>query len=646
MTSRDFREGNLFKQFSSVLKWALGLDRSVKRYVVLAIDSVLCVSAIWLAFSLRLGVWQFFTPPVLKVMATTLLIFPPLFLFTGTYRSIVRFAGSRTILQLGTSVLILALPLVSIFTFAGVSGVPRTIGVLLPLLFFFLLAMSRICARYFFVEILRDQGFSGDIKRTLIYGAGVAGQQLAISLRHDRNFVLVGFVDDNRRLDNQHLDGVSISHTSRLAKLVKEGSVDTIFLALPSISRSERKRIVNRLMSLRVKVQTLPSMQELVDGEVSISSMRAIKIEDLLGRDPVAPIQSLLDRTIAGKTVMVTGAGGSIGSELCRQISRLRPKLLVLVEMSEPALYQVERELTLLRESSNLSFQLDAQLLNVADEQAVNRLFERFRPETVFHAAAYKHVPLVEANVIAGLRNNIIGTRNTANAARRIGTANFILISTDKAVRPTNVMGASKRVCELILQAANGASAPTRFAIVRFGNVLGSSGSVVPQFERQIALGGPVTLTHRDITRFFMTIPEAAELVIQAGAMAQGGDLFLLDMGKPVRIYDLALTMVELSGHVLKGPETPDGDIEIVEVGLRPGEKLYEELLIDDCSEATDHVRIMRAREYHVPAAELDPQLDALRQFLSLGDSHGALVILGKLVPEYKRADDKDMEAA
>ncbi|WP_408609204.1 polysaccharide biosynthesis protein [Allopontixanthobacter confluentis] len=531
------------------------------------------------------------------------------------------------------------MPLISIFTFAGVSGVPRTIGVLLPLLFFFLLAMSRICGRYFFVEILRDQGFSGDIKRTIIYGAGVAGQQLAVSLRHDRNFVLVGFVDDNRRLENQHLDGVSVTHTSQLSKLVKKASVDTIFLALPSISRTQRKQIVDRLMPLRVKVQTLPSMQELVDGEASISIMRPIKAEDLLGRDAVAPNQSLLDRTIAGKIVLVTGAGGSIGSELCRQIARLRPKLLVLVEMSEPALYQVERELRLLRQASGLGFEIDAQLLNVTDTAGVERLFDRFCPDTVFHAAAYKHVPLVEANAISGLRNNIIGTRNTAKAANRAGCKNFILVSTDKAVRPTNVMGASKRVCELILQAEDNAGSATRFAIVRFGNVLGSSGSVVPQFERQIAAGGPVTLTHRNITRFFMTIPEAAELVIQAGAMAQGGDLFLLDMGKPVKIYDLASTMVELSGHSLKTPERPDGDIEIVEIGLRPGEKLYEELLIDDCSEATDHVRILRAREYHLPSAELDPQIESLQRALSAGDTGAALELLQSLVPEYTRME-------
>nr|WP_232843171.1 nucleoside-diphosphate sugar epimerase/dehydratase [Allopontixanthobacter confluentis] len=540
---------------------------------------------------------------------------------------------------MGASVLILSLPLISIFTFAGVSGVPRTIGVLLPLLFFFLLAMSRICGRYFFVEILRDQGFSGDIKRTIIYGAGVAGQQLAVSLRHDRNFVLVGFVDDNRRLENQHLDGVSVTHTSQLSKLVKKASVDTIFLALPSISRTQRKQIVDRLMPLRVKVQTLPSMQELVDGEASISIMRPIKAEDLLGRDAVAPNQSLLDRTIAGKIVLVTGAGGSIGSELCRQIARLRPKLLVLVEMSEPALYQVERELRLLRQASGLGFEIDAQLLNVTDTAGVERLFDRFCPDTVFHAAAYKHVPLVEANAISGLRNNIIGTRNTAKAANRAGCKNFILVSTDKAVRPTNVMGASKRVCELILQAEDNAGSATRFAIVRFGNVLGSSGSVVPQFERQIAAGGPVTLTHRNITRFFMTIPEAAELVIQAGAMAQGGDLFLLDMGKPVKIYDLASTMVELSGHSLKTPERPDGDIEIVEIGLRPGEKLYEELLIDDCSEATDHVRILRAREYHLPSAELDPQIESLQRALSAGDTGAALELLQSLVPEYTRME-------
>jgi FlaA1/EpsC-like NDP-sugar epimerase len=361
-----------------------------------------------------------------------------------------------------------------------------------------------------------------------------------------------------------------------------------------------------------------------------------VQIEDLLGRDPITPNELLMGRSIVAKGVMVTGAGGSIGSELCRQIIQFRPRRLILVEQSEYLLYEIERELRQLAAEEGCRVEIVPELADVADRDSVFRIFKRWRPESVYHAAAYKHVPLVEANPIAGLRNNIFSTLYCALAAEAVGVGRFILVSTDKAVRPTNVMGASKRVCELIFQARAHEQQATLFTMVRFGNVLGSSGSVVPLFKSQIAAGGPVTITHRDVTRFFMTIPEASQLVIQAGGMARGGEVFVLDMGQPLHIQDLAETMIRLSGLSVRDATTPDGDIEIVEVGLRPGEKLYEELLIGDNPAATMHPRIMQARETMLPWETLSGSLDDLESFLKRGDAAGALRILRKLVPEYR----------
>ncbi len=575
------------------------------------------------------------SPPLVTFTAVTLLLFPIIFFATGAYRHIFRFAGSGTILQLAHAVGILAIPLILIFTFFQFDGIPRTIAILFPILFFLLTAISRIMARYVLVELFGANG-GIEVKRCLIYGAGASGQQLASSIRHDPGFSLIAYADDDIRLDRQRLDGLTVHHSERLAALIERHAIDTIFLAMPSISRERRKEIIGTLTGLDVSVQLLPSVADLVDGKVSVSDLREIRIEDLLGRTSVAPNDLLLSRTIRDKTVLVTGAGGSIGSELCRQIVRAHPKRLILAEVSEHNLYLIEREMTGFSGLDGVSGpEIVPQLINMADRPQVDRLFSRGRPDTVFHAAAYKHVPLVEANVVSGLRNNIDGTLNAGLAAKANGVSHFVLISTDKAVRPTNVMGASKRVCELVLQALAKTPDKTRFAMVRFGNVLGSSGSVVPQFERQIRAGGPVTLTHRDITRFFMTIPEAAQLVIQAGAMAEGGEVFLLDMGAPIRIYDLARSMIELSGRTVRDENNPDGDIEIVEIGLRPGEKLYEELLIDSESRPTRHPRIMHAHEYSLEESELMPMLDRLHACFLDGDRETALSILRRLVPEY-----------
>jgi FlaA1/EpsC-like NDP-sugar epimerase len=409
--------------------------------------------------------------------------------------------------------------------------------------------------------------------------------------------------------------------------------ISEIFLALPSASRARRREIVEKISAAGVAVRALPSVGNIIEGQVQISDLRDVQVEELLGRDAVAPVPELLAKTIVGQTVLVTGAGGSIGSELCRQIMRQKPHKLVLVDQSELALYEVERELV--TKAGEASVIVVAELCDVADAASIGRVMAAHRPHSVFHAAAYKHVPLVEANPIAGLRNNVFGSLNTVHAAESAGVGYFILVSTDKAVRPTNVMGASKRICEQILQARSAAGVGPVFSMVRFGNVLGSSGSVVPLFRRQIQAGGPVTLTDRRITRYFMTIPEAAELVIQAGAMASGGEVFVLDMGQSVRIFDLAVTMIHLSGLTLRDDTNPDGDIEIREVGLRAGEKLYEELLIGNNPQRTSHERIVQAHESFVGWEELSKALDQMAIQLRSGHSDNALKIMRQLVPEY-----------
>ena len=621
----------------ALLQRLVDLDRRTKIAALLLLDAGLCVLAVWIAFSLRLGEWDLRSPAVVSVIVASLAIWFPTFLVQGIYRSIMRFIGARTMVGIATSCLIMALVLSIFFAIGRVPGVPRTIAVLQPMVFAALLMTSRLFARYILFDLLRRRGFAGRPNRVLIYGAGSAGQQLAVSLRHEPGMFLCGYIDDDTRLSGQRLDSVKVYPSGDTVKLVSDLEIDTVLLALPGISRQQREQTVRRFADISVRVLTLPALGELFDGSVSFSDLREVQITDLLGRDPVPPNYLLLHRTITGRSVLVTGAGGSIGSELCRQIAALQPSSIILVEMTEHALYLIESEL----KEAQLAGKIDpatvihAELGDIVDEATASRLFERWHPQTVFHAAAYKHVPLVEENVIAGLRNNIFGTLRCALAAQRAHVQNFILVSTDKAVRPTNVMGASKRVCELVLQALASENGSTRFAMVRFGNVLGSSGSVVPRFQQQIKDGGPVTLTHRDVTRYFMTIPEAAQLVIQAGAMAEGGEVFVLDMGQPIRIYDMARTMIQLSGLTVRDDDTPNGDIEIREVGLRRGEKLYEELLIGDSPQQTSHPRIMRAMENRLSWPELSEKLAVLDGVLREGRRDQALDILCDLVPEY-----------
>jgi FlaA1/EpsC-like NDP-sugar epimerase len=490
---------------------------------------------------------------------------------------------------------------------------------------------GRFIARGYFIHMM------GPLEgpRVAIYGAGDAGIQLASALRLVPDYAPVAFIDDSRDLQGATIAGIRVYSSKNLEELIAKHSIKEILVAMPSLTRSQQKTILNRLEPLKVRTRVTPPVGSLLSGQLRLQDVRDIEIEDLLGRDPVTPDMALLGSCITGKTVMVTGAGGSIGSELCRQIIRLKPARMLLLESSEFGLYAIEQELQGMRQSLMLEAELLPFLGSVLDQQKCTRILQTFGVDTIYHAAAYKHVPLVEHNPIEGIRNNVFGTLAIARAAADARVGRFVLISTDKAVRPTNVMGCTKRMAELILQAFAREQKHTRFCMVRFGNVLGSSGSVVPLFHSQIMAGGPITVTHPEITRYFMTISEAAQLVLQAGGMSEGGDVFVLDMGEPVRIMDLAKRMVHLSGLEVRTDATPDGTIEIRQIGLRPGEKLYEELLIGANAQGTGHPLIMRAQEAEIPWPDLLSALERLNEACVRFDYEAVRELLLDVVSEY-----------
>ncbi|GAA4046774.1 polysaccharide biosynthesis protein [Parerythrobacter jejuensis] len=620
-----------------ILQWLnvlSGLPRNGKRAIVVSIDATLLLISIWVAYSLRISVWVYWDYAIQSLLIGTLPIMLASFALSGMYRSIFRFAGIGMLRVIGTAMLVYTVITAALFMAWGFEGIPRTLGLLQPMVFFLLVLASRALFRLLMVDVRGRRDFVGIQKRVLIYGAGVSGQQLASSIRSDPEMRAVGFVDDDLRLVGQKLDGERIYGSDRLADAIETTGATDVLLAMPSASRKRRKAIVSSLSEYEVTVRTLPHIADVLGGQLSISDIRPLEIEDLLGRDPVPANEILLRRTVEGKAVLVTGAGGSIGSELCRQIVQIGAATLVLYEMTEFALYAIERELAeIARNQPGRPTAIRAILGTVADREALEDVMRQYEIKTVFHAAAYKHVPLVEANPIEGVRNNVIGTYNCCIAAKQSGVLDFILISTDKAVRPTNIMGASKRAAEQIIQAMNAESDGFRCSMVRFGNVLGSSGSVVPLFREQIEVGGPVTLTDKRITRFFMTIPEASNLVIQAAGLAKGGEVFVLNMGKPVKILDLAKTMIQLSGLSLRDEDNPEGDIEIQEIGLRPGEKLYEELLIGENPEKTVHSEIMKAHETFVPWPAL---LEWVSRVEQARDPADVLSLLQELVPEFQ----------
>ncbi len=631
----------------------LDMPRVAKRLVALAVDIALCVLTVWLALCLRLEHWVRLEPVHGWAMLGSVLLALPLFIRFGLYRAIFRYAGWNAMVSLVQAMALYGLFYATLFTVISVPGIPRTVGVIQPLLLMAFVGFSRVVVRYWLGGLYRSVLQRKDMPGVLIYGAGAAGRQLAAALARGTEHRLLGFLDDDAQLHGNSLDGRTVYPPAALARLIPELGVTDLLLALPSITHRRRLQVLESLRHLPVRVRTMPGMSDLAAGRVSLNDVRELEIEDLLGREPVTPDALLLQRLVHDKVVLITGAGGSIGSELCRQIAACRPHTLLLVENSEFALYQIHHELTALvggqadpldaedgEELAAMAVRLVPLLASVQDEARMAQIMQTWRPHAVYHAAAYKHVPLVEHNPVQGLRNNVWGTLTCALAARAAGVSHFVLISTDKAVRPTNIMGASKRMAEMVLQALAAEPGVTTFSMVRFGNVLGSSGSVVPLFRRQIKDGGPITLTHPDITRYFMTIPEAAQLVIQAGAMAQGGDVFVLDMGQPVRIMDLAQRMVELSGLQVKNEQNPTGDIEIETTGLRPGEKLFEELLIGDDTQPTQHPRILRAREAFQPWREFELTLQELDHALSAQDVPAARALLAASVHGYQPTGD------
>ncbi|CNG87608.1 TrsG protein-like protein [Yersinia kristensenii] len=558
---------------------------------MLWLDTILIVLAYWGAFWVRLDVDSPFTS-IEQWVALAVIIPPTLLVYIrlGLYRTVLRYVSAKIVTTVMIGVVLSSGLLVLGSYFLGIY-LPRTVAVM-----FFVFSLVFICGSRLFFRMLLNYGVRGKTP-VVIYGAGASGRQLLPALMQASEYFPIAFIDDNPKLNKAVIHGVTVYPSEKLEYLIERYGIKKVLLAMPSVSQSQRRAVVAKLENLSCEVLSIPGMSDLVEGRAQISSLKKVSIEELLGRDPVEPDKKLLAKNITGKVVMVTGAGGSIGSELCRQIIVEKPKLLILFDISEFSLYSIENEIAAICKNNKIDTEFVALLGSVQSETRLVQIMSSFQVNTVYHAAAYKHVPLVENNVIEGVKNNIFGTLYCAKAAIKSGVEKFVLISTDKAVRPTNTMGATKRMAELVLQALSKEQNNTKFCMVRFGNVLGSSGSVVPLFKKQIAEGGPVTLTHKDIIRYFMTIPEAAQLVIQAGAMGQGGDVFVLDMGDPVKIIDLAKRMINLSGLSIKSEENPDGDIAIEILGLRPGEKLYEELLIGESVQNTHHPRIMTATE-------------------------------------------------
>jgi FlaA1/EpsC-like NDP-sugar epimerase len=708
----------------NLIKW----PRLLKRAVLLFADVVLLIAALWASFSLRLGVWysplavsggakssQYFSSmfpslPSMPDVAWLFLAAPvlgiPVFIRFGLYRAIVRFLGYRAIWSVIQAVSLYALLWASLALISGVQGIPRSVVLINALVALVFVGGARMAMRYVLLlgESAQKKAEGKPKTRVMIFGAGNAGRQLARSMLESRRFHLCGFADDERQLQGRDLMGVPVLVPENLVDFVERCKVQELLLAIPSATRETRRAILERLQVLPVRVRTLPDLADVIGGRVSVGDLQELDIDDLLGRLPAQPDVELLQSQITRKVVMVTGAGGSIGSEMCRQVLRYRPKVLLLVELNEFALYAIHREMLefarrleeeAAQGSEGVGIRLVPRILpilgTVQSPKRMSELMNTWQPDVVYHAAAYKHVPMVEHNPAEGLKNNVFGTLIAARAAIEAKVPNFVLISTDKAVRPTNIMGASKRLAEMTLQALAAETAPeweclnepkiqlenqTHFSMVRFGNVLGSSGSVVPLFREQIAAGGPITLTDAEVTRYFMSIPEAAQLVMQAGALsgsprdsvarddgkggvtarraqpdaavhreadlttAAGGptpaEVFVLDMGGPVKILDLAKRMVELSGLRVKDEACPQGDIEIEITGLRPGEKRYEELLIGDNPLSTAHPRILKAREEFLPWTELQPQLRALRIATDNNDIEAIRGLLEKLVVGYQ----------
>ncbi len=621
--------------YRQVLDW----PRNTKRAVVMSLDIVLALVSTWAAFSLRLDMlhwpvgnqwWAYLLAPLIAI---------PIFIRLGLYRAIFRYTGLDALVAISQAIAIYAVIITCLLLLQTWPVIPRTLGLLQPIIFLLLVSVSRAIARFWLADvhgILRppNQG------RMLIFGAGVVGVQTASAMAMTRQFNLLGFVDEDPSKIGRTINGIPVFSPDQVPAMVAKLAVTDILLAIPSATRERRNKIIHSLRALPVHTRTLPGLSDLASGRVTVKDFRELDVEDLLGREAVKPQTDLVASRLHQKVILVTGAGGSIGSELCRQILQEQPKQLLMLDHSEFGLYTLHRELEALCAAQYPGVELVPLLASVVNRARLDWICSHYRPNKVFHAAAYKHVPMVECNPSEGMLNNVFGTLNMAQAAKAAQVASFVLVSTDKAVRPTNLMGASKRMAELVLQTLASQAEPggTCFSMVRFGNVLGSSGSVVPLFRDQLAHGGPLTVTHPEVTRYFMTIPEAVQLVLQASAMASGGEVFVLEMGDPVKIIDLARRLVELSGLQVRDEQHPDGDIEFSIVGLRPGEKLYEELLIGDNPTQTEHPRIMKAHEEFMAWPELSAQLQLLEQAASAHDEAAIRSVLKTCVHGFVEA--------
>ncbi len=611
----------------------LNASRQTKSAILLPLDVALILASLWLSFFLRMETFFISDSRIILVGLVAPVIAIPIFIRNGLYRAVIRYMTADVIWAVLRAVTGYSMIWALLVLFSGVP-VARSVILINWVVCLIFIGGSRFFAQWLvnaYLTTLHENSEDAKVRKVLIYGAGEAGIQMADGLSSHREMEVVGFIDDASLLQNQSIRGLKVYPSKNLDALVKNTEVSEILLAMPSVSRGRRSEIFSLLEPLPVQVRTLPDIAAIASGKVKVQDIREVDIADLLGRESVPPDETLLRKNIDDRVVMVTGAGGSIGAELCRQISKLNPKSLILYEQSEFNLYRLDREL------NRQSVKFISVLGSVYDQDYITEQCTKLGVNTIFHAAAYKHVPLVEANPKMGVKNNILGTYATARAAIAAKVTCFVMISTDKAVRPTNIMGATKRFSEQVLHSMceNAGNDQTKFIIVRFGNVIESSGSVVPLFREQINIGGPVTVTHQDVTRYFMTITEAAQLVIQAGAMGKGGEVFVLDMGESVKIYDLAAKMIKLSGLTLHDSENPDGDIEIKVSGLRPGEKLHEELLIGDNVSITQHDRIMMANEKYLPWSEIQEKLNELKVQVKKGDGDEIRRILATVVEGY-----------
>jgi FlaA1/EpsC-like NDP-sugar epimerase len=629
----------MIHRISSIL---ISLPRRHKQLILLAADAIALPICFVLAVFLRLGASPAGSAYLHLNLLSTLSVYAlcvtllslPMLRWSGLYRSVLGYLDFKTVVKGGISVLLAALLVYLGSHIVGKASFPRS-----AILIFWFVAFSYLmCSRYGALILLHQQRkLNTNAKRVAVWGAGAAGAQTVAALRNTSEYLPICYFDDSAEKVGTMVAGLHVYSTTQLAKHIKDKDIEQVILAIPSASATQRHDALAALAALppelHVITRTLPGIADLMGGKVEVSRLRNVEVADLLGRDAIAPDAALLAKCITGKTVLVSGAGGSIGSELCRQILSQKPSVLIALELNEFALYTLEQELA--GAAAMAGTHIVPLLGNANDAALLSFTFTQHRVDTVYHAAAYKHVPLVEANPCMGMANNVSSTWALASVAARHNVGHFILVSTDKAVRPTNVMGASKRVAELIVQAHAGVQSSTVFCMVRFGNVLGSSGSVIPKFMSQIEAGGPVTVTDPEIIRYFMLVPEAAQLVIQAGAMAIGGEVFVLDMGEPVKIADLAAQAIKLSGHTVKNVDNPNGEIEITFTGLRPGEKLYEELLIGSDSEASNHPRILKANERFIPLFDLEPAILKLLTASSGQHTAQALQHLQAMVPEF-----------